>query len=138
MFITSLLISWFILSAKTCASTSSIPVTKTPLPDEFFKLEAIDFSLFSNFSSKEIFTFSPEIYSYIFNSAFFWTEGFKGILTSAFAPERDILASNWKCLDIFPCLGILDLEYPELKPPPCQSPKISAPTETITSALEKS
>ena len=68
-------------------------MTKTPLPADFFRLEAIDFNFLSNFSSSETFVFSPEIYSYIFNSAFFWVEGFKGILTSEFAPERDILAS---------------------------------------------
>ena len=38
----------------------------------------------------------------------------------------------------FSILGIRPFAYPESNPPPCQSPKKSAPTETISHALEKS
>jgi hypothetical protein len=49
-----------------------------------------------------------------------------------------MFASKWMCLDILPLVGILDFPYIESNPPPCQSPKMSAPIETIKSAKEKS
>ena len=65
-----------------------------------------------------------------------------GIRLSAAAPERVILASNWKCVDIFALpfflTGTRVFTYPGACPPPCQSPRKSASKETIVSALEKS
>src|SRR5690554_469243 len=42
------------------------------------------------------------------------------------------------CFDIFPFTGIRFLAYPLSYPPPCQSPRKSAPIETTTSDFEKS
>ena len=98
----------------------------------------VESTVFCNLSERLILLLIENNLEYMDSKINFCSEGFTEILMSELAPLNVIFDSNWICLDIFPFLGILFVEYPDSNPPPCQSPIKSAPIETIRSAIEKS
>src|SRR5690606_27512029 len=117
-----------IANTNNCALTSSNPDTNTPLvPADFNCCAAFVTSASAAVAATE--TPFPVTMLYIFTKASFCSATVKGIRLSAFAPDKDIFASIWICLDILPFLGIRPLAYSLSYPPPCQSPRKSAPTE---------